>query len=149
MTREIWEEIVRHGAYVEELDWYALDKNGSIGVFIAIMNAPIADKVKLSYDDYIALKHFIDSLPKSTSFLLTTTEKGNFLDWTQYAEKGLFAFDFQDIHRPTPKYQYDLIAQPNSPLNIKDINIPINLLETFVQLNCDFLDGDVKVELVE
>ena len=148
MTREIWEEILKHGAYVQELDWYALDKNGNIGIFTAIMNAPIPGKIKASYDNYIGLKYFIDSLPKSSSFLLTTAESGNFSDWTHNAEKGLFAYDFHDVHRTTVKNKYDLIARPTLPLNIKDINIPINLLDTLIQLDCDFLDGDVKIELL-
>lgn len=149
MTKEIWDEIVRDGAYVQELDWYAIDHSGNLGIFSAAMHAPIPGKVKKSYDNYIELKLLINSLPKSTSYILRTTEQGNFSDWITYAEKGLFAFDFQDVHRSTTKNQYDLIVQPMVPLNLKDANIPTNLLDTFFQFDCDFLQGDLKTELIE
>ncbi len=149
MTKETWDEVIRDGAYAQELDWYAIDKNGNIGMFSAIMNAPIPDKIKKCYDNYIGLKQLINSLPKSTSFILTTTAKGNFSDWTSYAEKGLFAFDFQDVHRSSPKNQYDLIARPVQPLNFKDIDIPTSLLYPLVKLDCDFLKGDLQTDLIE
>jgi len=149
MTKETWEEVTRDGAYAQELDWYAVDSKGNIAMFSAIMNAPIPDKVKNSYDNYIGLRQLVNSLPKTTSFVLTTTEQGNFSDWTSYAEKGLFAFDFQDVHRASAKNQYDLIARPILPLNFSDINIPTNLLDALVKLDCDFLNGDLQIELIE
>ena len=149
MTKDTWEEIINYGAYSQELDWYAIDKNGNLGMFSAIMLAPVPEKVKQSYDDYMGLKKLITSLPKSTSFILTTIEQGNFSDWTSYAEKGLFAFDFQDVHRSIAKNQYDLIARPALPLNFRDINISINLLDILVKLDCDFSNGDVKTDLIE
>ena len=149
MTKDTWEEIINYGAYTQELDWYAIDKNGNLGIFSAIMLAPVPEKVKQSYDDYMGLKKLITSLPKSTSFILTTIEQGDFTDWTSYAEKGLFAFDFQDVHRSIAKNQYDLIARPALPLNFRDINIPTNLLDILVKLDCDFSNGDIKTDLIE
>jgi hypothetical protein len=149
MTKDTWEEIIKYGAYAQELDWYAIDKNGNLGMFSAIMLAPIPEKAKESYDTYIGLNSLINSLPKSTSFVLTTTEQGDFSAWTSYAEKGLFAFDFQDLHRSIAKNQYDLIARPVLPLNYKDINIPANLLDKLVKLDCDFLNGDIKTEIIK
>ena len=149
MTKDTWEEIINYGAYVQELDWYAIDNNGNLGMFSAIMLAPVPEKVKKSYDDYIGLRQLITSLPKSTSFVLTTTEQGDFSDWTSYAEKGLFAFDFQDVHRSIAKKQYDLIARPALPLNFMDINIPTNIQDSLVKLNCDFSNGDINTDLIE
>lgn len=149
MTKDTWEEIIKYGDYAQELDWCAIDKNGNLGIFSAIMLAPIPEKVKKSYDNYIRLKQIISSLPKSTSFVLTTSEQGSFSDWTSYAEKGLFAFDFQDIHRINVKNQYDLIARPVLPLNLKDIHIPINSFEALVELDCDFSSGNLKTELIK
>jgi hypothetical protein len=149
MTKEVWEEIIKYGAYVQELDWYAIDRKGNLGMFSAIMFAPIPEATKISYDNYIELKHIVSSLPKRTSFILTTNEKGNFSDWIAYAEKGLFAFSFQDIHRQIVKDQYDLVASPVSPLNFKDLIISAKLLNTLIQLDCDFADGDLKTELIK
>lgn len=149
MTKENWKEVITYGAYTQELDWYAIDKKGNIGMFSAIMDAPIPSNIKESYENYIGLRHLIKSLQKSTLSILTTAEQGNRSDWISYAEKGLFAFDFQDAHRSTVKNQYDLIARPVQPLNIRDINIPTNLLDTLARLDCDFSQGDIKTELIK
>lgn len=148
MTKNIWEDVIKHGAFAQELDWFAIDISGNMGVFSAIMHAPIPEKVKTSYENYIELKQFINSFSKSTSFLLTTTEQGNFSDWTSYAEKGLFAFDFQDVHRTIAKNQYDLIARPLLPIKFIDANIPSRLLHTLVELDCDFSKGDIQTKLI-
>ena len=149
MTKDIWEEIIKYGAYIKELDWYAIDRSGNLGIFSAIMLAPIPEATKMSYENYVELNKIINSLPKTTSFILKTDEQGDFSHWTAYAEKGLFAFDFQDIHREILKDQYDLIASPISPLNFKDITISANILNTLVKLDCDFRAGDIKTNLIK
>jgi hypothetical protein len=149
MTKETWEEVINYGAYAQELDWYAIDKNGNLGMFSAIMHAPIPGIVKKSYDNYIQIKKLINSLPKSTSFVLTTAERCDFSDWASCAEKGLYAFDFRDVHRLIAKNQYDLIARPLLPLNFKNINIPTNLLDALAKLDCDFSKGYLPTELIE
>jgi hypothetical protein len=118
-------------------------------MFSAIMLAPIPEAIKMSYDNYVELKQIINSLSKTTSSILTTTEQGDFSHWIAYAEKGLFAFDFQDIHRKIAKNQYDLIASPVSPFNFRDITISAELLDTLVQLDCDFTQGNLKTELIK
>ena len=146
MTTEIWDEILKYGAYSQEFDWFALDKKGYLGAFTAVMNAPIPVKIKSSLKDYIQITHFIDALPKITVSLLSTSENGNFSSWVSYAEKGLFAFDFQDIHRKDPKNQYDLIARPLVPLNLRTMNIPSSFLDNMTTLDCEFEKGDLKTE---
>ena len=147
MTKEIWDEIIKNGAYIQELDWFATDINGNIGVFSAVMNAQIPESVKASYDNYIRLNRWIESLPLFTSAILTTSEAGDFSSWILYAEKGLFAFDFQDIHRLKPKKQYDLIARPVNPLNINNLVISVDTLAAFAKLDCDFASVNISTEL--
>lgn len=149
MTKEVWQEIITYGAYSEELDWYAIDRNGNLAIFSAIMGAPIPEATKRSFNNYNELQEIIYSLPKTTSSILTAVEQGNFSNWIAYAEKGLFAFDFQDVHRIVAKGQYDLVAKPTSPLRLKDIQMPSKLLDTLAQLDCVFADGDVKTELIK
>jgi hypothetical protein len=144
MTKETWREIIIDGAYSQEFDWFASDRNGNLGIFSAIMNAPIPESIKVSYENYIKVEEIISSLPKSTSHILTTNENGNFSDWISYAEKGLFAFDFQDVHRTKNeiKNQYDLIAKPFQPILVNDKHI---LFDIIIKLDCDFSCGDLKI----
>ena len=148
MTKAIWDEMIKHGAYAEELDWFAYDNSGHIGVFTAVGFAPIPYKVKMSFENYINLKEIIELLPTVTSSKLVTIEVGDFSSWLSNANKGLFAFDFQDFSRATLKNQYDLIASPSTPLNLQDLKLPQNILSSIIKLDCNFSDGDLKIEKI-
>ena len=148
MNRKTWDDIIKYGAYSQELDWFAFDNKGNLGVFTAVMNASIPEKVKSSFENYLQLKHEFELLPKITNAVLETSEQGDLTDWIGNAEKGLFAFDFQDIHRMIKKNQYDLIARPATPLNLKDLNITSDLLSSITKLECDFRDGNLKTEII-
>ena len=149
MTQDTWNDIVKNGAYSQELDWFAIDNKGQLGMFSAAMNAPIPDKVMSSLENYEDLKRLIELAPKITSAIVETREQGNFDDWIAYAEKGLFAFDFQDIHRIEKRAQYDLIARPLKPLTLDELNLPTNLNEYLVRINCDFGSGNLETDKVK
>lgn len=140
---------MRYGAYSQELDWLAIDNKGQLGIFTSLLNAPIPNNVKSSFENYIDLSHRIDSAPKITSAIVETRERGNFSDWVTYAEKGFFAFDFQDVYRSEKKNQYDLIARPVRPMKIEEFNLPLQLLGSVVKIDCDFDDGDLDIDKVK
>lgn len=148
MNRDTWDNLIKDGAYSQELDWLAVDNKGQLGIFTAVMNAPIPDKVKLSFENYENLRQRIKSTPKTTEAMVVTREKGNFGDWIAYADKGFFAFDFQDIHRTAKKNQYDLIAKPKRPLTIDELHLPSLLADSLPKLDCDFSDGDLTTNKV-
>lgn len=75
MNRNTWDDLIRYGAYSQELDWLAVDNKGQLGIFTSIMNAPIPDKVKSSFETYHELRQRIESTPKSTSAIVVTREK--------------------------------------------------------------------------
>jgi hypothetical protein len=122
MNRDTWDNLIKDGAYSQEVDWLAVDNKGQLGIFTAVMNAPIPDKVKSSFENYQDLRERIELTPKATEAIVVTREKGDFTAWIAYADKGLFAFDFQDIHRTEKKNQYDLIAKPTRPLRIDELH---------------------------
>jgi hypothetical protein len=133
-------------AYSQELDWLAVDNKGQLGVFTAVMDAPIPDKVKSSFENYLDLRERIELTLKTTSAIVTTREKGDFSEWISYADKGFFAFDFQDVHRTDKKNQYDLIARPARPLTIDQLHLPSLLADSLAKVDCDFSDGDITTE---
>lgn len=148
MNRDTWNILIKDGAYAQELDWLAVDNKGQLGIFTAVLNAPIPDQVKSSFEIYEVLRQIIEGIPGSTTGIVVTREKGDFSDWITYAEKGLFAFDFQDIHRTVKKNQYDLIAKPTRPLTIAELHLPPLLADGLTKLDCDFSDGDLAIEKV-
>jgi hypothetical protein len=148
LTREVWSEIALYGAYALELDWFAFDREKNLAILTAAANAPIPVKLFASYDRFIKIRAVIDSLPKLT-IAETTKEKGYSLDtWVKYAEKGLFAFDYYDEHKADKQGQYDLIVRPQNPLKLEDINIDKDLLRSFIEIDCLFFDGDIKLDLI-
>jgi hypothetical protein len=148
INRDTWDHLIKDGAYSQELNWLAVDNKGQLGIFTSLMNAPIPDKVKSSLENYEDLRKRIELISKTTTAIVVTKEKGNFSDWTAYADKGLFAFDFQDVHRATKKNQYDLIARPVKPLTIGELHLPSLLADSVTKLDCDFGDGDVTTDIV-
>jgi hypothetical protein len=149
MDFQTWNEIINNGGYSQELDWFAIDKSNNVGMFSAIMNAPIPEKVKRSFDEYLLIKREISLLPKFSPYQLVTSMAGNFSDWIGYAEKGLFAFDFQDIHRAEKKNYYDLIAKPVHGIKADNLNFSEKFLENITKLDCDFSKGDLDIKLIE
>ena len=149
MNRNTWDNLIKDGAYSQEFDWLAIDNKGHLGIFTATMNAPIPDKVKSSFENYEELRRRIELTTKTTSAIVETREKGDFDDWIAYADKGFFAFDFQDIHRTEKKNQYDLIARPARPLTVDELHLPIVLADSLVKIDCDFGDGDVTTDKVK
>jgi hypothetical protein len=148
MNRDTWNLLIKDGAYAQELDWLAVDNKGQLGIFTAVLNAPIPDQVKSSFEIYEDLRQIIEGIPGSTTAIVVTRDKGDFSDWTAYAEKGLFAFDFQDIYRTVKKNQYDLIAMPTRPLTIAELHLTPLLADGLTKLDCDFGDGDLAIEKV-
>ncbi len=149
MDRDTWNDMIKNGYLYQELDWLAVDNKGQLGIFTALIDAPLPDKVKVSFEDYQNLRQIIELISKSTSATLVTHQKGNFNDWIAYADKGFFAFDFQDVHRTEKKNQYDLIARPTRPLTIDELHLPSMLADSIVKIDCDFGDGDLKTEKVK
>lgn len=148
MHRDTWNDMIKIGYLYQELDWLAVDNKGQLGIFAASMNAPIPEKVKSSFENYEKLRQRIDLVPKATISILVTPAKGDFSNWIRFAEKGFFAFDFQDVHRTEKKNQYDLIAKPARPLIIDELHLPSMIADSLAKLDCDFADGDVATDKV-
>lgn len=150
MDREIWTNIINEGAYSYELDWIAVDICGQVGVFTAIMNAPIPTKIAKSYDLYNQLMSTISGLNERCSAIRITPNNGDLSDWDMYARKGLYAFDYQDVHRKDQDKlnQYDLISKPSAPIHIEELELNNQLISIIPRLKCDFRDGGVLNEKI-
>jgi hypothetical protein len=100
----------------EEFDWYALDRVGHLAVFTTAGAGPIPAAIWSHRKEFYELKAAVDGLPGTSSFEKVFTGSGNVVDWCDFARKGLFAFDYQDVHRTVRLHGgYDLIARPCGP----------------------------------
>lgn len=97
----------------EEFDWYALDTRGCLAVFTTGGLGPIPRSIWPHRNELIQLAKAIANLPEVTDFDRVFASSGNCMEWFGYACKGLYAFDYYDVHRGTARlHQYELIARP-------------------------------------
>jgi hypothetical protein len=144
---EEWEAIVNQ-LYEIEFDWLGVDQVGQLAIFSSVGKAFIPSKVVSSCEKYQHLARVINSLPAISKAILCTKEKGVFDDWKMCSQKGLFAFDYQDIHRTNKLNQYDLICKPESPLlsnQFAEFNLFIDVIPQF---NVRFED-DIEIHQLE
>lgn len=101
----------------EEFDWYALDRKGHLAVFTTAGLGPVPGAIWAHREKFYALATAVDGLPAADAFEKMFSGPGNHLEWCDLARKGLFAFDYYDVHRKTNRlHGYDLIARPGNPV---------------------------------
>lgn len=106
-----------------EFDWFARDQEGQLAVLTSAGKGCIPKRVFAgSVEAYNGFVAAIASRAISQA-VLVSKESGRFHDWREYAEHGLFAYDFQDVHRSSAKERggYDLIFRPSVPATILDL----------------------------
>ena len=106
-----------------EFDWFARDREGHLAVFSSAGRGFIPQSVFSA--TVVPYNEFIASIAGRTkaAAVLAFKENGQYHDWKVYAEHGLFAYDFQDVHRTAAEERrgYDLIYRPTVPATTTDI----------------------------
>lgn len=147
MNNETW-NAVRNQSYDLEFDWFGIDKIGQISAFSSFNRAYVPKKAISSLEKYLQLQKLIIDLPNFTTAKIHTTEKGNFSDWISYSEKGIFGFDFHDVHRINKINQYDLITKPNEPLLVSSIDKINYLMDAIPVFNLIF-ENDISFNVLK
>jgi hypothetical protein len=107
-----------------DYEWLAIDGDGHVGVFTSAGAGPIP---RWFADDRAwcdAVLDVVASLPARGTFRLEVPDASTtpgLRDWKRWAEVGLFAYDWADIHRPTVAHSrcYELIAAPTTPIDAR------------------------------
>jgi hypothetical protein len=128
-----WQNIINR-TYSVEFDWFAIDKNGHVGVFSSLNQAPIPNAVLQTLEVYQKQAEAIALLPKTGKAKLFFG--GNLNDWKRYAENGLFAYDYRDAHRSNKLNHYDLVAIPSKPISVQCL--PVDIIKSFVVIDLEF-----------
>lgn len=130
---EQWDAVINQ-SYQVEFDWIGIDSLDQIAIFSSFNKGHIPHIVKSSFELYKQLFALIDKFPRFTTAVLVTKENGVFNDWLVYSQKGLYAFDYQDVHRENKFNQYDLISKPVAPLiinQVKNIELYLSIIPRF------------------
>jgi hypothetical protein len=124
-------EINEPGEYPSQIDcvWLASDGVGNLAVFITAGIAPIpAIALSQAYGPILDVEEWVQRLPLTSAASDRHGIRGQGA-FDEFAQRGLFAFDWTDVHR-TGNYvhSYEKVASPTRPL-------PVSAL-TGTLLNC-------------
>lgn len=117
LSYEEWIDVSKGANYIE-FDWIGIDNQEQIAIFSSVGMGYIPPKVLSSYESYIGLANILYHRDKFTSAEIISKETGKKDHWRDWAQKGLFAYDYYDIHRMEKFERYDLIAVPGVPLKV-------------------------------
>jgi hypothetical protein len=120
ISAEKWAVFRQWGCRGTDFDWFALDRQGHLGVFTTARQGPVPMTFWEHFEQFQQLRKWVDELPSVAPSVQVFPGEGNYRDWAEYALKGLFAFDFQDELRGGKANGYDLIAYPLAPLRSGD-----------------------------
>ena len=96
-----------------DVEWYALDETGAVGMFCSGGPGPIPRAVFRDLDTHIVLVDYLHNLPVRGQHDLLI-EYPRVIDYTHAADRGLFAFNYEDDGPAVAGY--GLVAHPADPL---------------------------------
>lgn len=126
-----------------EFDWFAQDRTGQLAVFTSAGKGFIPRSVFSAsvgpYNDFVSA---IANRAVSAA-ILEFSGDGRFQDWREFAEHGLFSYDFQDLHRVGGEKRdgYDLMYGPSIPATVADL--PVHVVSYLPVLDTLFGNTDI------
>lgn len=116
------------GRHLDGIDaaWLAVDAQGRVAIFTTGGEGPIPETAWASVE---AGEELVQSLPEVSGHeLLASVPRPT--DFVSFAKRGLFAYDWSDVHRVASKALggYELQALPISPLQVSQLPAPLQVL---------------------
>jgi hypothetical protein len=121
------------GRYIgSDLAWLAVDAVGHMAVFTTAGVAPIPSTV-LDHPDLVdpAEDLLLELPPVGDCGLLVRYPRPD--DYINFARRGFFAYDWQDVHRSPHTRCYDMIARPEVPRSVEDIGAELGAVARLVR----------------
>jgi len=118
--------MTREELYGIEFDWFALDKNNRIALISSAGYGDIPDTVMQNHKDY-------ENLLK----LFSTPHYGTIRVWDDYADYGLFVYNWKNYHGP-----YTKINEPRQEISEHLKKIILNI-PNVTKLSIDFFQSSV------
>jgi hypothetical protein len=96
-----------------ELDFFMVDDMGHVAMFSHAGWGPIARTVVDRYEQAFKVNDAVDELPAVTKVAEAPPEAGDWSDWLNRVERGLFTYDWWNTYGP-----YRRVARPLVPVLI-------------------------------
>ena len=113
--------------------WLAVDASGQVAVFTTGGEGPVPETAIPSTESG---EEFVFTLPERTAVdLLSAVPRPD--DFIAFAKRGLFAYDWSDVHRTLSQALggYQLQARPTEPLHITDLPSSLQTMAAATQLS--------------
>ena len=129
------------GADGLDLLWLAVDGAGHLGAFVTAGQGPIPSSALPAALGEPWLEGELSALPLRGAATLLV-KNGDMSSWTRLAERGLYAFDWQDVHRSSKqsRHSYDLVALPPQPLRVEALPARLAAIARVTPLALVFAD---------
>jgi len=115
-----------------DASWLAVDAQGQVAIFTTGGEGPIPETALASIETG---EESVQSLPEvSAHELLTSMPRPT--DFVSFARRGLFAYDWSDVHRVASEVSggYELQALPISPIRVSQLPTSMQVLAGATQL---------------
>lgn len=109
-----------------DYSWYAIDDEGNVGFFTTAGEGPVPSWIRPDWADGVLdelrliPKHTRSVLlPRDGALHLPSFEPNPYNDWNEWASRGFYAYDWNDVHRNAAEriHRYELISAPAIPIN--------------------------------
>ena len=113
--------------------WIAIDVLGQVALFTTGGEGPIPGTALSSVN---IAEESVLSLPEISGYdLLVVVPRPD--DFIAFAKRGLFAYDWSDVHRSTGQASdsYELQARPSRPLTLLDLPAPLQEMALATRLS--------------
>lgn len=121
--------------------WLACDRDDHVAAFITAGAGPIPIVVLESDLPVEESEGLIRSLPATTTAraLISDCDVTSFMT---LAQRGVFVYDWQDVHRRARTFMYDIVAAPHDPIRIDSLPDELGKFPRLVRLdNVSFADA--------
>ena len=103
--------------------WVASDREGHVGGFVTAGVGPVPDEaLREEFVPVVDVEEILHRLPKiSTTRLLSAVKRPD--DFVDLTERGVFVFDWTDIHRSSAEAvkAYEAVAVPHHPIGVAEL----------------------------
>jgi hypothetical protein len=120
----------------EDCMWLGVDEFGYVGAFFTGGSGPVPDVCLESADELLrSAETLICGLPRHTEARLRVTLPRPD-DFITVAERGIYAFDWTDVHRSRLDEieAYELVATPLDPITIDQLPLEVSQIVNKVRL---------------
>ena len=105
-----------------DYEWCACDADGHVAVFTTAGIGPMPEAILNELPQMDALMEVVWSLPKKgRADMLVSLPRPD--DFIHFASRGLFAYDWQDVHRvrKLESNRYEMLARPDTPIHLSEL----------------------------